>query len=927
VENVPVSLTAAEDLLARDLIGRDGELGWLRERRREVERRRGAAVLLLGVPGVGKSRLLREFERDSRDGSALVLSGRAVAGGTARPYRPLVEALAGGLRPGVGLGPTQQARLKAALTTLSPPATASGTRVDTVAAAESCIAALAAPGSRPVVLTVDDVHWADQETQSVLGYLGDNVDAHRALVVQASRPPEDDEVGSMLRRLIQRRAVRVCEVGPLPPESIDALVLSCLGADGVAGELLSFIRARAGGNPYAAEELVAGLVRSGALVRSADQWRLVSHRLTTVAPTTVAASVRRRVDELAPTTRRVLDVAAVLGHAFDWRLVVAASNLSEDVVLASLREASYAGLLAGSGEHVAFRHALTRDEVLARMLAPDRRRVAQAALAVVLRSGTELDDEPAELALGLAELAGATRIWRELLVSTGETAARHGAVATAVARLRKAQETGSPAEPDAVSLRALEAQARIHAVTGDVDAAVRCATAALTAHRADSDAGDLPRLHLVLARAALAGDRLDVAREHLGRSTGPKASAGAPSAASAEREVLRAALELAEGDLTAARARAVAAIESGPVDVELRCQAYEVLGRCDRVSDVSAAEAWFSAALAAAEEADHGIWVARALHELGTIDLLDTMRVERLRRARRAAVATGVPAAVVGADFHLAEALVARGEPAAGRAAAERAAAVARRMGSPMLPWALLTIARSFAHERDDAAMEATLAQAHAAAPHDIALTAAAQGRVRLMRALHGADRDAALGHLDVAVDLLKGLPGHHFPHWGLWVLLHAVRDPEQTAENRAFAIEQAGVGTRFNIALLDAATAVDLGRRGSRTQAEHAWAAALARLRGYQRAEWLVHLTAWITADAAAEHRWGQPVAWMQDAVRWFAAHQQPPLATAARRFLLDHGAPVPRRGRGESPVPPTLGTLGVTSREVDVLRLLGVS
>ncbi|OLT06125.1 hypothetical protein BJF90_18310 [Pseudonocardia sp. CNS-004] len=100
------------------------------------------------------------------------------------------------------------------------------------------------------------------------------------------------------------------------------------------------------------------------------------------------------------------------------------------------------------------------------------------------------------------------------------------------------------------------------------------------------------------------------------------------------------------------------------------------------------------------------------LHELGTIDLLDTMRTDRLERARRAAVETGSPATLAVVDFHLAEALVARGRTVDGRRAALQAAAVARRIGSSVLAPALLTVARSYAHELDVDAMEDALARA-----------------------------------------------------------------------------------------------------------------------------------------------------------------------------------------------------------------------
>jgi DNA-binding CsgD family transcriptional regulator len=123
---------------------------------------------------------------------------------------------------------------------------------------------------------------------------------------------------------------------------------------------------------------------------------------------------------------------------------------------------------------------------------------------------------------------------------------------------------------------------------------------------------------------------------------------------------------------------------------------------------------------------------------------------------------------------------------------------------------------------------------------------------------------------------------------------------------------------------MLTIAGAVDLGARGRSAEADQEWQRGIDLLRGYERVDWLLHVTAWLVAASAADDGWGRPVDWMQDAVRWFSTHGYQPLAAAARRFLLGQGAPAPRRGRGESTVPPSLAARGVTSREVDVLRLL---
>jgi DNA-binding NarL/FixJ family response regulator len=78
------------------------------------------------------------------------------------------------------------------------------------------------------------------------------------------------------------------------------------------------------------------------------------------------------------------------------------------------------------------------------------------------------------------------------------------------------------------------------------------------------------------------------------------------------------------------------------------------------------------------------------------------------------------------------------------------------------------------------------------------------------------------------------------------------------------------------------------------------------------------------LAAEAALADGWGAPVAWLTEAVAYFAARDEQPIAAACRALLRRAGAPVPRAGRGESVVPPKLRALGVTSREADVLALV---
>jgi DNA-binding CsgD family transcriptional regulator len=352
----------------------------------------------------------------------------------------------------------------------------------------------------------------------------------------------------------------------------------------------------------------------------------------------------------------------------------------------------------------------------------------------------------------------------------------------------------------------------------------------------------------------------------------------------------------------------------------------EILGRAARVRDIAEGAAWFEEELAEAERIGDLRWQARAQHELGTIDLFDNLRVDRLQAARRLAVENGDPHTIAHADFHLAEALISRGETLMGRIVAERAADLAARIGSPVLPWAWLSAARSHAYDRDDPSLEASVGRARECAGAERhAIEVGVSGRVYALRSLFGADTVAALRHLDDAVAGLTDVPGHHFPHWGLWALLRASTG-QLVPGDVDLVSRSAGAGTRFNQALVTAAIAIEKGADRRTQVATTEFARAEQILRGYQHADWMVHLTRWIALPCAARDGWGEHTTWAQEGVRWFAAHQHEPLASACRQFLREIGAMVPRRGRGHSQVPPQLLEMGISSREVDVLGLIAM-
>src|SRR5260370_714585 len=155
-------------------------------------------------------------------------------------------------------------------------------------------------------------------------------------------------------------------------------------------------------------------------------------------------------------------------------------------------------------------------------------------------------------------------------------------------------------------------------------------------------------------------------------------------------------------------------------------------------------------------------------------------------------------------------------------------------------------------------------------------------------------------------------------PTYGLWALVRTLAD----RDGRAARAEAAPAAVNWeNKALLGYAAAVDAGRRRRPREAERAFAEADSAL---GRRPWWRHRIRLLVAAEALAGEWGDPVRWARESLPAFARRGDDRLASRCRELLRRAGARVPRPGRGDTPVPDPLRAVGVTSREMDVLRLV---
>ena len=417
--------------IGTELIGRDRDLAIACEAIEGVIAGAGGILLVTGEAGTGKSRLLAELRRrfevaelpQGRRG--LWLEGRCLSYGETRPYWPFREILrewlgtppgepelrtkvtlqrklsetlgdgAEAARPilstvvGVSVDPDVSARV-----TALGPSTLQSQTFETV---RGLIERLTADG--PVVVAVDDLHWSDPSSLALLESLLDATDTCALLIVAALRLERQHgswRIKEVASRDLAHRTVDL-SLAALSHDDSERLLGLLIGQGSLPPAVSARVLAAADGNPFFLEELIRSLVDTGALVRDGAGWTFVRDVPIDV-PGNVEKVLLSRIDRLAPSSRDVLQAAAVVGRQFAAG-VIEAMCVGEADVRSALGELQRLDLIRETHRWpesmFRFQHPLVQ-EVVYRSLLDDRRRQLHARAVSALESGGV--DRYAELA-------------------------------------------------------------------------------------------------------------------------------------------------------------------------------------------------------------------------------------------------------------------------------------------------------------------------------------------------------------------------------------------------------------------------------------------------------------------------------------------------------------------------------------------------
>ena len=380
-------------------VGREQELSEARSLWSKSAAGDGQTLLVSGEPGIGKTRLMRELSTHVEITGGKSLVGACYAEGGA-PYSPFAQIIRRALENGAGNGNSAATDLPefvlADLLDLAPelkpyypdvaPNPALEPEAEQQRLFENVVGFCSTISERaPLMLVVDDAHWADSGSLSLIRHLARRLRKKPVLLLATYREVELDEArpfNEVLLDLNRERLARRIKLSRLTRDQTEAL-LGALFEDEISAEFLEAIYRETEGNPFFVEEVCKTLVESGKLYFEDGEWHRPNMDELEI-PQSVKVALQARISTMPEEHQEALRMAAVMGREFDYDTLAAASELEETALIEALEIAERSQLIEeAGGVRFEFVHALIPSTLVESMHTLRRRIMHREAAAAI----------------------------------------------------------------------------------------------------------------------------------------------------------------------------------------------------------------------------------------------------------------------------------------------------------------------------------------------------------------------------------------------------------------------------------------------------------------------------------------------------------------------------------------------------------------
>ncbi len=436
------------DLAHLPFVGRSEERAALLDRLQAAGQGRGGMALVEGNAGVGKTRLVAEIVADARWRGFQVGLGKADPLATSTPYQSLREALLPLLTP-MRVNQLRHLIEPEWLRVLPPlfppldespsavsgehtPASSLGSTLDTAEEQRRLMESLVhllegLAAVTPLLLVVEDLHWADEATLDTLLHLVTHLSQQRVLFILTYRIAEARQrkiVWKTLETLDLRQSLRRVQLSSFERSEAVALVQRAMDVgpeDAQATAFAARLREETGGNALFLVESLKSLLERGHLTSSPEGWRFPAKDLPLLTPASVQMLVGERVTRLSAHMRRVLEMVAVLGEDADFTALSHAVDMEPVGLLAALGELEQRGFLVEMEDRYRLEHDRIQ-EIVYQNVPPDRRRILHR------RAGHSLERSYPERIESLARHFSLGEVWDKAVAYNRQAGRRAGDV-------------------------------------------------------------------------------------------------------------------------------------------------------------------------------------------------------------------------------------------------------------------------------------------------------------------------------------------------------------------------------------------------------------------------------------------------------------------------------------------------------------------